>query len=288
MFKSILVPGMNAVCNPKALELALKVARLFDGRVDCLHIHPDSRELARYTTTMDVRAGAFTGQVWDALIEGDKKCAAESRKIFEAFCAREHVGKTGTVTASWYEVEGNDLEQTIIEAYYSDIVVFARSSASDDLSIRGVGEVLVACGKPLLLAPSNASSADPHSTVVIAWKETAPSARAVTAALPLLRKAETIHVLSVAENDDDVEQTLASAERLANYLRRQGLKVQAGQVPAKGRNACDVLLEAADQKLHAGLLVMGAYGHSRAREFIFGGFTRSVLRSAPLPVFLSH
>ena len=145
----------------------------------------------------------------------------------------------------------------------------------------------MACGKPLLLAPSSACS-NPFSTVVIAWKETAPSARAVVAALPLLMKAEKIHILAVAENGDDVQPSLASAERLANYLRRQGLKVQAGQVEARGRNACAVLLEAAEQKLHAGLLVMGAYGHSRAREFIFGGFTRSVLRSAPLPVFLCH
>lgn len=287
MFKSILVPGMNATCNPKALELGLKVARLFEGRVECLHVHPDSRELARYTTTMDVRAGAFTGQVWEALIAGDKTCAAVSRMTFESFCASEHIDKTGAVTASWREVEGNDREQTIIEAFYSDVVVFAHGLAPDDLSNRGVGEVLVACGRPVLLAPSNAC-ANPLSTVVIAWKETAPSARAVAAALPLLQKAETIHVLSVAENGDDAEQTLGTAERLANYLRRQGLKAQAGHVQAKGRNACDVLLEAADQKLHAGLLVMGAYGHSRAREFIFGGFTRSVLRSAPLPVFLSH
>jgi nucleotide-binding universal stress UspA family protein len=54
------------------------------------------------------------------------------------------------------------------------------------------------------------------------------------------------------------------------------------------RSACDVLLEAATLELHAGLLVMGGYSHSRAREFIFGGFTRSVLHNAQLPVFVCH
>lgn len=287
MIKSILVPGLNAPCNPKALDLALKVARLCDGHIDYLHVHPDSRELARYTTAVDVRAGGFTGQIWDALIAGDKTCAAESRRIFDAFCASEHLDKTGSVTASWCEVEGNDREQAIIEAYYNDLIVFARPASPEDLSMRGVGDVLVACGKPLLLAPSTAC-ANPLSTVVIAWKESAASARAVAAALPLLKKAEKVHVLGVAEDAADEQSTLASAERLAKYLRRQGLRLQAGQIPARGRNACDVLLEAADQKLRAGLLVMGGYGHSRTREFIFGGFTRRVLHSAPLPVFLCH
>lgn len=287
MIKSILVPGLNAPCNPKALDLALKVARLFEGHIEYLHVHPDARELARYTTVTDVRAGGFTGQIWDSLIAGDKECAAESRRIFDAFCAREHLDKSGAATASWCEVEGNDREQTIIEGYYNDLIVFARPMSPDDLSMRGVGDVLIACGKPLLLAPST-PCANPLSTIVIAWKESAASARAVAAALPLLRTAEKIHVLAVAESDDDEQATLASAERLAKYLRRQGLRLQAGQVPSKGRNACDVLLEAADQKLHAGLLVMGGYGHSRTREFIFGGFTRRVLHSAPLPVFLCH
>ena len=77
-------------------------------------------------------------------------------------------------------------------------------------------------------------------------------------------------------------------QRLATYLRSHGLKPQTGHVRAGDRNAAEVLLEAADQKLKAGVLVMGGYGHSRTREFVFGGFTRRVLHSAPLPVFMCH
>ncbi|HET9805117.1 MAG TPA: universal stress protein [Candidatus Acidoferrum sp.] len=285
MIKSILVPGLNAVADPKALELALKVARLFAGHIDCLHIHPDAGELARYSTSLDIESGVFSSQIWESLVAGDKICAAHSRKIFDAFYARENLGTAGAVTAAWHEVEGNARDQTVEEAYYNDLVVFGRPPKPDDLTTNGVGDVLVGSGRPILLAPSDACA---HSilNVAIGWKNTATSARAVSAALPLLAKAEKIHVLHIVEDRD--QDGRASAERLAEYLRRHGLKPQVGILDTGERSSCDTLLEAAERKLHAGLLVMGAYGHSRAREFIFGGFTRTVLHGAPLPVLLSH
>jgi nucleotide-binding universal stress UspA family protein len=149
----------------------------------------------------------------------------------------------------------------------------------------GVGDVLVESGRPLLLAPS-AACPNPISNVVVAWKNTATSARAVSAAMPLLARAEQIHILHVAE--DGEEEGSVAGERLAAYLRRHGMKPQVGKLFVDRRDPCEVLLEAAERKLHAGLLVMGAYGHSRAREFIFGGFTRTVLHDAPLPVLLCH
>jgi len=287
MIESILVPGLNAVATSKALELALAVARLFDGRIEYLHIHPDARELARYSTSLDVESGVFSSQIWDSLVAADKSCLARSRKVFDAFCKREDLGRDTRVSAVWHEVEGNGREQTIEEALYNDLVVFARPPKPEDLTSIGVGDVLVDSGRPLLLAPA-AACPHPISNVVIAWKDTAPSARAVSAAMPLLTKAERIHILHVAENREEEPQGPAPTERLADYLRRHGMRPQVGKLFFENRDPCEVLLEAAERKLQAGLLVMGAYGHSRAREFIFGGFTRKVLHDAPLPVFLSH
>jgi nucleotide-binding universal stress UspA family protein len=287
MIKSVLVPGLNAIANPKALQLALDVARLFDGHVDCLHIHPGARELARYAASLDIESGVFSSQIWDSLVAGDKLCASRSRKIFDAFCSREDLRTTGTVTAVWHEVEGNAREQTIEEAYYNDLVVFARPSKPDDLTTIGVGDVLLESGKPLLLAPSVACP-HPMSKIAIAWKNTATAARAVTAALPLLAKAEKIHALHIVEDPDQESPGPVPAERLAEYLRCHGMKPRVETLNAGQRDPKNLLLETVDQKLGAGLLVMGAYGHSRARELIFGGFTRTVLRDAPVPVLLSH
>jgi len=290
MIKTILVPGLNSVCSPTALELGLKVARQFDGHIACLHVHPDARELSRITTSLDSQSGMFAGQIWDALVAGDKTCAARSKKTFDAFCTREKwcgaPDKPG-VTAAWSEVEGNNRDAIVEASYYHDLVVFARPHPPEDLTSAGLGDILMECGRPLLLAPS-LTCVNPVTTIVVAWKPTAAAARAVRSALPLLAKAQTIHVLGVTENGEDAQYTVSSNELLCDYLRRHGLKPQSGQVVARERNACDVLLEAAHEKLRGGLLVMGGYGHSRAREFIFGGFTRQVLRSAPLPVLICH
>src|SRR5690349_20609671 len=220
--KSILVPGLNAIASSKALGLALDVARIFDGRIECLHIHPDVHELARYTASLDVESGVFSGQIWDSLVAADKSCLSRSRKVFDAFCKREDLGAGSRVRADWHEVEGNSREQTIQEAYYNDLVVFARPPKPEDLTAVGVGDDLVECGRPLLLAPSTACP-HPISNVVIAWKDTASSARSVSAAMPLLARAEQIHVVQVNEGSEEERHGPAPTERLVDYLHRQGI-----------------------------------------------------------------
>lgn len=291
MIKTILVPGLNSICSPVALDLALTVAREFDAHITCLHVHPDARELSRLTTSLDSQSGMFSGQIWDAIVAGDKECAARSRKTFDAFCDRERLGgaspNTAGVTAAWSEAEGNNRAAIVEASHYNDLVVLARPHPPEDLTSSGLGEVLMECGRPLLLAPSHAC-VNPISTVVIAWKPTASSARAVRSALPFLAKAKTIHILGVTQDDEDPQPTISANETLCAYLRWHDLAPQSGIIRAGDRNPCDALMEAAHEKLRGGLLVMGGYGHSRAREFIFGGFTRQVLRSAPLRVLISH
>jgi nucleotide-binding universal stress UspA family protein len=287
MFKTILVPGLNAVSTPKAMGMALTVARLFDGHIEQLHVHPDAAEMARYTASLDVESGVFAGEIWEALERADKARTALSREDFSHFTSKEKIASVGAVTAAWHEVSGNELEETIHQAFYNDLVVFSRPEAPTTLSTIGVGDVLVGCGRPLLLAPTKTCD-NPITTVVIAWKDSATSARAVTAAMPLLAKADKIVVLGAVEDGADPQSVIDSTERLAAHLRYHGLKPQAGHIKVEKRDACEAILDSAMNKLHAGLLVMGGYGHSRARELMFGGFTRHVMREAPLPVFLCH
>ncbi len=287
MIKTILVPGMNAVATPKALELGLQVARQFDGHIEQLHVHPDAAEMARYTASLDVESGMFAGEIWEALERADKARTALSRDDFAKFTAKEKLTSGGPVTASWHEVAGNEIEQTIQQAHYNDLIVFSRPASPVTLSTLGVGDVLIGCGRPLLLAPSRPCP-NPITNIVIAWKSTAAAARTVTAAMPLLAKAQKIVILGAAENSDDAQSVLDSTERLAAHLRWHGLKPQAGHIKIGDRDPCEAIMESATEKLHAGLLVMGGYGHSRARELLLGGFTRRVLRDAPLLVFLCH
>ena len=286
MFRKILVPALNASVDPRALKLATDTARLFDGQVDCLFVHPDAAEISRSLAPMGPETAMFSGQLAETILDADKKCAARTRQLFDAFCTRERLDHTGPVTANFCEASGNATDETVRQAYYHDLLVLGRPSG-EDLTLTGAIDVLVGCGRPVLLAP-NAPLPAKLANVVIAWKESAQAARAVAQAMPLLAKAAKIDVLSVAENAKDGDRALHSAEMLAEYLRGHGLQPQAGHLVAGDRSAAEVLLEAATEKLHASLLVMGGYQHSRAREYLYGGMTRRVLHDARVPVFLAH
>jgi nucleotide-binding universal stress UspA family protein len=138
----------------------------------------------------------------------------------------------------------------------------------------------------VLLAPPSETAAI-GSTIAVAWKETAEAARAVTAAMPLLERAKKVIVLSVEEHSGLPAASTASAERLATQLARHGMNVEAHGLLAKPHGGAGTLIEKA-KELEADLVVSGAYSHSRVREVVFGGFTRSLLGSCELPVLLLH
>jgi nucleotide-binding universal stress UspA family protein len=151
-----------------------------------------------------------------------------------------------------------------------------------------VESVLADSGKPALVLPyasAEGAASTVGKTVVIAWKPTREAARAVTAALPLLQRASIVHIQSWAVEDDDVE---GSQLTFDNYLKLHGIQAtwhrEAGQEP---ESTGDALLSRCFD-LQADLLVMGCYGHSRAREWVLGGATRTVLHSMTLPVLMSH
>jgi nucleotide-binding universal stress UspA family protein len=137
-------------------------------------------------------------------------------------------------------------------------------------------------GRPVLMVP-----AGKHATVgkhmVIAWNASTETARCVAMAMPLFRRAESIEVISV---DGAMVDGPSSAE-LAVSLRRRGLKVTARHLPAGNKAPGPTIIEAA-QASGADMIVKGAYTQSRLRQMIFGGLTRHLILSSPIPVLFSH
>jgi nucleotide-binding universal stress UspA family protein len=148
-------------------------------------------------------------------------------------------------------------------------------------------DVLEACllgsGRPLLIAPAEAP-ASRSGVIAIAWKDRAEAAKAVAAALPFIEMADRVIIFSV---DEGTETGGQSVERLRHALSWHNARTDVHRLKPDGRAPADVLLEAA-AAAHADVLVMGGYSHSRMREVIFGGFTRSVLHGAGLPVLMAH
>lgn len=153
---------------------------------------------------------------------------------------------------------------------------------------RWLAETLIfGSGRPIVVLPERPrwSKAVALNTVVVAWDFSRNSARAVADALPLLKKAKLVCILTV--NNEKVFTSGRSGAELAKYLARHGVNVVLDEVDAAGRDIASVFKSQLTLR-DADLLVMGAYGHSRFREFVLGGATRSMLSRPPVPVFLSH
>lgn len=195
-----------------------------------------------------------------------------------------------SVYMAWAEIRDDPVISLFArQAFFADLLVLGQHDPSgkppSGVPADFAESVLVASGKPALILPyAGMLPAVIGETAVIAWKPTREAALAVSAAMPLLQRARRVHVLAWRGEEMAVDSKLLS---LDGYLKLHGVDAvwhsQGDEPPALGElllsRACD---------LDADLLVMGCYGHSRAREWILGGTSRTVLRSMTLPVLMAH
>jgi nucleotide-binding universal stress UspA family protein len=146
---------------------------------------------------------------------------------------------------------------------------------------------MLACGRPVLIVPHDARTETVGKNVLIAWNETREAARAVGDALPMLRTADAVTVVSVSSTGDSDARGNAMAANLVRHLARHEIRAKASHLVATDADPGDLILSQAED-LGCDLIVMGGYGHSRTRELILGGVTRGVLQYMPVPVFMSH
>jgi nucleotide-binding universal stress UspA family protein len=168
-------------------------------------------------------------------------------------------------------------------ARHHDLALIALDPSSHDK--RALAETLVfGAGRPAILAPEGVGADWDIGTVAIAWDGGRAASRAVHDAMPLLMNAQKV-VLVTAFDDKAIGE--AAVVEMAEYLERHGVKTTREDVRSVGTTVGSALQVAARAQ-GAGLLVMGAFGHSRLRDFVLGGATRSILQDLKMPVFLSH
>jgi nucleotide-binding universal stress UspA family protein len=147
--------------------------------------------------------------------------------------------------------------------------------------------VIFGSGRPTIIIPHESKRARGFSlgTVIVAWDFSRQAARAVADALPLLEEAKRVFVVTVA-NEKHIN-TQRSGVELTKHLAHHAIEASFESIDADGRGIAETL-EWYANKQDADMLVMGAYGHPRIREFVLGGATRSMLLRPPLPILLSH
>jgi nucleotide-binding universal stress UspA family protein len=159
-------------------------------------------------------------------------------------------------------------------------------AASADVSLETAFEgALFKSGRPVLLVPTEEQPRSIGRRIVVAWKAKREAARALADAEPFLREADQITVVTVDATPDGYGQ--GPGRDISAYLAHKGFNVELRNVDGLGQPAELALIKEA-RALEADLIVMGGYGHSRLREFIFGGVTRALSRNATIPVLMSH
>jgi nucleotide-binding universal stress UspA family protein len=173
-----------------------------------------------------------------------------------------------------------------LQARYADLVVVSQPDPEDVCSRLAPGlpaNVMLASGRPLLVVPHSGHFAQIGKRVLLAWDANLEASRAVACALPLLRRAGAV---SVAIFNPGMLHGAQPGADIALYLARHGVKVDVAVQQCDIEVGEALLSLAADQQ--SDLIVMGGYGHTRFRELMLGGVTRTVLRSMTVPVLMAH
>jgi nucleotide-binding universal stress UspA family protein len=277
MLRSILLHLDASKRSANRLLLCRDLAAMHDARVTALYATIPSA----YSVPFVISDGA--AELLPLLQKVDEERRSEAKALFDRTIS------SGPSPIVWRELENVPLIPGVMaHALCSDLIVFGQHDPNDQASASIpadlIPSVLIGSGRPSLVIPYLDICATIGQRVVIAWKPTREAAHAISAAVPFLRRAQHIHLVA----DNGYEGVGGAATSVAAYLRLHGVTAPIEHRSAVSPEASGEGLLSLASDVDADLLVMGCYGHSRARELVLGGASRTVLESMTLPVLMAH
>jgi nucleotide-binding universal stress UspA family protein len=268
-YANILIPmGLDPESDHRA-EFAASLADRFSSRLIGVAAHPIAAPMY-----VEVPAEGVT-----SILEIEEGRARENLAKTEAIF-RKTAGSRNNI--EWRQAVTFPLGHVLRQARSADLIIAARprrdEPAFDPMSING-GDLVMAAGRPVLFVPPGVQYLS-GKRVIVGWKDTRESRRAVWDALPLLKAAQEVLVVSVETENH-------AAKDVAAYLGSHGVAASAKTHRKPARSVGDELVRTAESEL-ADLIVCGAYGHSRIGEWVFGGVTRDLLDHSPICCLMAH
>lgn len=269
--------------EPARLALAVELARRSEGHlIGLFAVEPISFSALAAPGGPDFAAA-------EAFQEIQEQHRQARLKVGERLGARfkDAAFRAGVASSEWRVVEDDAASAVMLHARYADLAVIGQSDPDNPELGAGVAQsVLLGSGRPMLAVPFIGAEAI-GKRVLVAWNASREAARAVNDALPLIQAAERVTVLSINPAGGIAGEGDVPAADIALHLARHGVKAEAAYTQAEDISVGEVILSRAAD-LGADLIVMGGYGHSRAREFVLGGATRTLLQHMTVPVLMSH
>ncbi len=236
-----------------------------------------SDPFSRVMLASDPTAGLLVGDLL-----GDLRAQARGETAVMEASFREHLRRIG-VPGEWRYVEASAFDHAPLHARYTDLAILGQPQNTD----RMVEEMLFQSGRPVLVVPHTGAFPDAGRDVLVGWNAGREATRALHDALPILEKADRVTLFAANPSGGiDGLGDMPGAD-IARHLARHGVKVTVREASSDTHADAELLLNTAAE-IGCDLIVAGAYGHSRLREMVLGGVTRTLLRQMTVPVLFSH
>jgi nucleotide-binding universal stress UspA family protein len=271
------------------LDASLDLARLAAGHIEVLH--PAVDPLTAIPLMGEPMSAGLIAEMMQSLTQDCRRYQEKARNDFEAWCREQSlVGADSPAsqcdgllpTVNWVNAVGPPGDLVVAHGRLADVIVTGRSANSTDpVADDLVNAALFESGRPVLCV-SSPTRPDLLANPTILWNGSSQAGRAVADAMNILAHAESVNVLSIA--DDGL---IPDVDSLVEALGRRGIQAKRHAVPP-GDAPDGKRLFAAAVSLGSSLVIMGGYGHSRLREMVMGGVTQHALAQSDLPLFIAH
>jgi nucleotide-binding universal stress UspA family protein len=278
-YKSILVSLNEIPRLPQLLSAAAKLGRAFEAHVSGVYVIP----AVQFYPSVGYEA---MPQYFDGNQVFFKEHAREAEAAFNKAMAAEGVsGDVEIINGASPDVA----DEVTARGRCADLIVVSSTTPDQPAGVEPdfVEQVVISSGRPVVILPVKGDGVLRTEQVVLAWDGGREATRAAYDSVPLLKLAERVHVTRIDPQKDRSLKNHVPGIDLAAMLARHGIKAEVKNISTAGEDAGSALLNAANDT-GSGLIVMGAYGHSRLREYIFGGTTRAMLTAMDRPVLMSH
>ena len=282
--RRVLVPMTGAEADRAALSAGFQVAAAQGAHLDAIYLRPDPAEAVPYVG--DPASAAVIEDIYQAAKKAADNASSAARQMFETAARSAGIAPV-TALASAHPPSARFLDEMggmgrsiLRHARLADLVVTADLS-KNPTATAAFETVLMGARRPVLTLPGGAPVSWGRN-VLIGWSGSLEAGFALMSALPLLKSAQSITILSNTLPDD-----VPPASEVVSFLALHGLTAGTATFETKGKSVGAALIETA-ASLGADFIVMGGYGHSRLREFILGGVTRHMISHATTAVLMAH
>ena len=276
MIKRVLVYTYGDLSHAAAIKMAAIAAAKYKAQISCLFVR---QENIGYQSLYGISALDLTQNFYQLQDQYAERARAQFEEITSAYDCR----------AQWHQIE--QYERHPKPSLYADLIFVSQPSTESNEAFNDtdfIDRLITETGLPIVMVPRNWAAEDFAQLPILGWKETREAVSAVRHSLPIMRDAELTHVVTV-NRQTDLDDEFLQGIGISEYLTEHGVNCEYFNEHMKDKDQSEyqTLIRHVSDYL-GDLIIIGGYGHSRFRQIVLGGMTRSLIKNSTVPVLMAH